>query len=1213
VSRIITYDIRAIQQEARVAAYTKARSEGKSEEEAQNISAAVGNNVGAAELAKLDIETESSGSAPAPRDEETSERKTDTPSAGETSTSPDSGAINTTFSKAGGSKFQAATEKNILNNYRSWTYNFALSAISAQALSNPRLIEGDMKRFPVLNSAGKGTAGIAVSQGGDNRTAGNLKNTTGLVDGFNKNSPGRFDMYIDNVEIESFLGAGTTGTGSSTPTNIKFDVYEPYSMNGLIEAMQVAAKAAGYSDYIKGVYALRVQFQGYPDSATDAQMRSEIIPMSTRYFTITMTQVDVDVNEQGTRYKIEAAPTSKMAMGLPNKLTSDIKVAGDTVGEVLKNFFDAINDMTEGRMETERGNGKRKPCDTYEISCPKMSTVGSPQNTKAAILKGTTGTNYTSDIIKAKMLDELKSSEVFQMGDPAKFKNGYVGTTSNSTATNASSNPSTGKLNPKTSTVVFSQGQQIHDCIAAIVRDSEYTRDLLKPENLKKVKQGNGYITYFTVRTELDFLPGFDDANNKNYINYRYVLEPYQIHYSTIPGQQLGKVDLKDIKGKIKREYNYIYTGKNVDVLKFSLKFDNLYFSAMPALMGNREAVNQTANAAAPNNQTNANKESAPATRDNANAGENSVPLSPTGTSQTANSYQNESARAGLPQGDPYALMAKNLHQAVLNNVGLITGKLEILGDPYFLVTGGMFNGDLVLKDPKMTVDGQAPITQGDLYVNINFRNPIDINSTTGLADFGKAPVAFSGVYRTLTLTSSFRGGVFTQNIDVMRMEGQIVGKESEILAPDGKTTPTPGQQVIKDTALASVLRSGIRPSDFNLNNLLQRGLPSVGLPGGVSNFTNSLSAGASSVSGLLNQVGGAAGQVSQLANQLGVSPIGGINALTSGIRLSAAGLGALSSIPNLAAATVSAAGSAIGNIANIPNAAVKLAGNTVNSIAALPSTLASAAQSNPLVQNVTGLATQAFGQVSGLIGNAKNAVTGLQNPIPTDFASVGSKLGIDTSALAGLSPELASKMATELTQVSKEIPPNTDLGGLKEQGIAFANISRDKLPNLPALQPKVSAPAALSDPASAEAIASRFGSLNPLLGGKANLSSLTDLNKVTNPLGGLTAGANGILQNSRSLIGSVSAANSYVNNTIGSAAGIANGVGSLSQNAITGFSPASIGLGSVESNLNTVNNLAQVSQRNTNLGISVASQFGSLQSSPLTKLVRDSNIEGSV
>jgi hypothetical protein len=363
-----------------------------------------------------------------------------------------------------------------------------------------------------------------------------------------------------------------------------------------------------------------------------------------------------------------------------------------------------------------------------------------------------------------------------------------------------------------------------------------------------------------------------------------------------------------------------------------------------------------------------------------------------------------------------------------------------------------MFNGDLVLKDPKMTVDGQAPITQGDLYVNINFRNPIDINSTTGLADFGKAPVAFSGVYRTLTLTSSFRGGVFTQNIDVMRMEGQIVGKESEILAPDGKTTPTPGQQVIKDTAIASILRSGIRPSDFNLANLLQRGLPSVGLPGGISNFTNSLSAGATSAGGLLNQVAGAAGQANQLASQLGVSPIGGVNALTSGIRLAASGLSSVGSVPDLASASVSSAGRLMDGIANIPNAAIKLAGNTVDSIAALPSTLANVALTNPLVQNVTNLASNTYNQDSALVGNATNTIASLQNSIPTDFNAVGTKLGIDPSALAGLSPELASKMVSELTAVSKEIPENTDLGGLKEQGLVFAYITRDQVPNLPAL-----------------------------------------------------------------------------------------------------------------------------------------------------------------
>jgi hypothetical protein len=1156
-------------------------------------------------------ESDLNKSTSAPGDVATSERKTETATKG-TDTTPQPGSPPSLFGGGKGPKLLPASEANILHNYRSFTYNFALAAITPQALSNPRLIENDIKKYPVLNSAGKGTEGLAVSQGGDNRSAGNLKETTQLVDGFNKNSPGRFDMFIDDVEIASIIGAGTPTSGSSVPTNINFSVYEPYSMNGLIEAMQVAAKAAGYSDYIKGVFALRVQFQGYLDTSTNAQMRSEIVPMSTRYFCVQIVEVGVDVNEQGTRYKIQTVPVQKMAYGLPNKLTSDIKVAGDTVGEVLKNFFDAINQMVEDRTEAERGPGKRKPCDTYEISCPKLSTVGNPQSTKAAILKGSTSTSFTSDIIKAKMLDELKSSEVFQMGDPSQFKNGYVGTTSNSTATNTTSNPSTGKLNPKTNTVVFAAGRQIHDCITAIVRDSEYTRDLLKPENLKKVKQGDGYITYFTVRTEIDYLPGFDEINNKNYLNYRYVLEPYQLHYSRVPGQQLGKIDLKDIKGKIKREYNYIYTGKNEDILKFNLKFDNLYFSAMPALLGNRKAVDATSEAAAPNNQVNATGEKAPAVRDNAAANETSTPLSSTRSDPSANTYQ-EPTRGALPQGDPYSLLAKNLHRAALDNVDLITGNLEILGDPYYLVTGGMYNGDLVLKDPQMTTDGQAPITQGDLYININFRNPIDINSRTGLLDFGKTPVSFSGVFRVITLTNSFKGGVFTQNLDVVRIAGQILGKESEILAPNGGTNPTPGQQVIKDTALASILRSGIRPSDFNLGNLLKRGLPSVGLPGGISNFTNALSAGASPVSGLLNQIAGVAGQANQLANQLGVSPISGVNALTSGIRLSAAGLSSLSSIPDLAAASVTAAGSSIGNISNITNAAVKLASNTVNSIAALPSTLASAAQTNPLVQNVTGLATQSFNQISGLLGDAKNAVTSLQNTIPTDFASVGAKLGIDTSALAGLSPDLASKMTTELTQLVKDIPQNTDLGGLKEQGIAFANITREKLPNLPALQPKTVAPFALVDPAYKDVVA-KFGSLTPITGGRANLAPLTDINKVTNPLGGLTAGASGILQNAQSLAGSVTAANSYVNNAIGSAAGIANNVGSLSQNAIAGFSPASIGLGSVESNITNITNLTQNPISNFNrLGSSVASQYGSLQTSPLAKLVRDNNIEGTV
>ena len=63
----INIDIRQEQQDARVAAYTQAINEGKTEEQAQNISATVGNNVGAEALARAGQSTGlTTGNAPVP-------------------------------------------------------------------------------------------------------------------------------------------------------------------------------------------------------------------------------------------------------------------------------------------------------------------------------------------------------------------------------------------------------------------------------------------------------------------------------------------------------------------------------------------------------------------------------------------------------------------------------------------------------------------------------------------------------------------------------------------------------------------------------------------------------------------------------------------------------------------------------------------------------------------------------------------------------------------------------------------------------------------------------------------------------------------------------------------------------------------------------------------------------------------------------------------
>jgi hypothetical protein len=85
------------------------------------------------------------------------------------------------------------------------------------------------------------------------------------------------------------------------------------------------------------------------------------------------------------------------------------------------------------------------------------------------------------------------------------------------------------------------------------------------------------------------------------------------------------------------------------------------------------------------------------------------------------------------------------------------------------------------------------------------------------------------------------------------------------------------------------------------------------------------------------------------------------------------------------------------------------------------------------------------------------------------------------------------------------------------------------------------------------------------------------------------------------------------VNSTVGNLNGLTSGnVGSLGQNSVSGLSPAGLGLGSVESNINNVTALSQnITNSSTGLDKSVVNQFGSQQTSPLTKLINNSNLKG--
>jgi hypothetical protein len=68
----------------------------------------------------------------------------------------------------------------------------------------------------------------------------------------------------------------------------------------------------------------------------------------------------------------------------------------------------------------------------------------------------------------------------------------------------------------------------------------------------------------------------------------------------------------------------------------------------------------------------------------------------------------------------------------------------------------------------------------GEVYVNLTFRTPVDIDETTGLMQFKDKNILgptqtslFSGLYRVMTITNEFRNGMFTQLLNLIRLPRQ--------------------------------------------------------------------------------------------------------------------------------------------------------------------------------------------------------------------------------------------------------------------------------------------------------------------------------------------------------------------------------------------------------------------------------------------------------
>jgi hypothetical protein len=1123
---------------------------------------------------------------------------------------------------------------NVLNDYRSYTYQWTLACLGKNALKNPKSYKKNTLDYVIAKSGGKGngmkvpSAGVKVApakKAPDQEEYLDPVDTVSLVKDFNASSPGRFDLFIDGVEMECVVAPGEK-QGNSIATNIKFDIHEPYSLNGFIEALHVSAVSAGYPGYMGTPYILKLDFWGYPDA--DDLGEPKLIPNSSRYFVFTFTEVNITVTEQGTKYSCQGVPNNEMAFSLPDTLLTDIKMTGATVGEVLKNLFDNINETVKNRAEQEKkGSNNSANHDIYEIYMPPPSTGnGAPLYKLDSSTLAGKGAN---EIDKASMASTLLTNSVIKMvspeakSKPAGGQAGATGPTSGDTGAAATPQEQGVKYEPYKSVFQFAQESHISDVISAVIRDSLYLGDVIK--DVKKAADKNGMITYFLIQINVVPLDKDDELTGIPLNKYQYIVIPYKVHFSKLPLQKNTSYEPGTLENVVNRTYNYFYTGQNVDILNFHIKFNNLFYQATPPKAGNVENTEHTTSVSPAGTDKVAQPTTSAKDAEKKQIAQVDTKASPAATSNK------EQTQAGAKRTDPYLQFAQAAHKAIMESVDQVEGDIDIIGDPYYLVMGGMGNDIPDILKPGLTTEGTADHQGGQVIIKINFNNPIDIDETTGLMYFRKE-VSYSGVYNVINVKSTFKDGQFKQTLHVLRLSGQVSDSDEGVKVQDPvklTTVPKAGSQVKEDTA-KNVERAGVRASTFDLTSLLSRGLPSPGLPGMLSDFTGSLTNPLGSLaSGAGSLLSSAQGAIGSAIGGLGITnglsignSLNGINPLAGGIRIPS-----LPSVASLgSAASITAAGNIVSSALNSPGAVTKLGAQLSAQASSAASVLSAGALSSPsassiipsvndltnLANNVGTNAMAAVGKLgdagNSLIKNVGSSIDSLTKGLPSDPSAVAAKLGIDPSAIAGLDPSLQGKLGSQLADITKNIPTDVDLDTLKKSGVSLANISGPALKNIPATakeivdggpelpDTKINSVEALSALKEAEANIAKLG-----LGANINLGkgvNLAQLNASLPKIPGISGSIPGMsdLSNATALAGQLGSAQNLLGSVTGAASSIEGNL--LNTANLIGGNPIA------GQSLDSFNSLKN----------SVATKFGSITASTpsaLTKFMNNATSEG--
>lgn len=680
-------------------------------------------------------------------------------------------------------------KKNELEPFRSHNHIWSLYCLDNNELRDPDntyMLQGKEPNVVVIKGAG-GT-----------QLVGKRKATTSL-----ERDGSRVEYYINSVTIDSIISPSSKTRTSQMHRGV-FTVQEPYSMGQFLESLQVASQMAGHQNYVTAPFLLVCEMVGWTDD--NKSMR-----VARRCFPIMLTESSIGVDASGSTYEVSFISQNASAYSdSVQKIPHDITIIGNKLHEVLQSGAQSLTTVLNTTLLKREDKNERVFADEYIILFPKEDALQSKKletqkeftvdnvtytaqeyyATFGGEQKGTVNVDYDSwledtlgisvkrsDLSEAVKVQALSEENLNGIGNAKvvldKLQEGNIHISGygrvwdpikkvyEQQGNNIPGNKRAFK---------FEKGTRINNIIEEMILTSDYGKNLLER------KLEDGFRPWFTIQPMVFNVPvkEVEARKGRQPRIYVYRVIPYRVHASTWMSPTDVAPDTTPLLVDVNKEYNYMYTGKNKDVLNFELKFNYRFLTPTP--LDN-----------ATDTQSKQNKGGAASTPSLGGStppkeGDTDKPLVPLKPLVGTDVEVITSGMRAVPQ-DSKDVIARTFHKAlVYSNADMVQCDLEIMGDPYFLSDSGMGNyqsaqGSTWFEDE----NGQIDHVRSGQYIVINFRTPFDYKTGESLQEFptmkdekdGVVVREFSGLYQVYEIQHIFESNQFRQILKLNRMLNQ--------------------------------------------------------------------------------------------------------------------------------------------------------------------------------------------------------------------------------------------------------------------------------------------------------------------------------------------------------------------------------------------------------------------------------------------------------